>query len=256
MPAPSTVTLLTMMWPGMLYVPGGIQTVPPAPAAVIAALNALVESSTPVGSAPSLTTDTEPAGWAQRRGDVLEVGEVDRVRGRGVLRVDLQLERGARRIGGGEQPVHLVVEVVRVAAARRVDERVAAVVPAVRVGQGEVGLLGAVDVQRQRGGVHRPVGGVRDAVPEVDGVGRHRGGEGDGLAGAVAREGDGLAAGRLVGELALGVARADDRCRWWRSSRPGLRCRAGSRRCRRWRSRRRRAWRRAPRRRPGRPSRA
>ena len=43
--------------------PGGIQTVPPAPAAVIAALNALVESFTPVGSAPSLTTETEPLGW-------------------------------------------------------------------------------------------------------------------------------------------------------------------------------------------------
>src|SRR5580692_12210905 len=51
------------MWPGMLYVPGGIHTVPPEPAAVIAALNALVESAAPVGSAPSLTTDTEPDGW-------------------------------------------------------------------------------------------------------------------------------------------------------------------------------------------------
>ncbi len=63
MPAPATVTSLTMMWPGMSYVPGGIHTVPPAPAAVIAALNALVESFTPVGSAPSPVTDTEPAGW-------------------------------------------------------------------------------------------------------------------------------------------------------------------------------------------------
>ena len=49
MPAPAIVTLLTLMWPGMLYVPGGIHTVPPAPAAVIAALNALVESVAPVG---------------------------------------------------------------------------------------------------------------------------------------------------------------------------------------------------------------
>jgi hypothetical protein len=48
----------------MSYVPDGIQTVPPAPAAAIALLNAVVESFTPVGSAPSLTTDTEPAGWA------------------------------------------------------------------------------------------------------------------------------------------------------------------------------------------------
>ena len=52
MPAPAIVTLLTAMWPGMLYVPGGIHTVPPLPAAVIAALNALVESFAPVGSAP------------------------------------------------------------------------------------------------------------------------------------------------------------------------------------------------------------
>src|ERR1700761_7151162 len=64
MPAPATVTLLTMMWPGMLYVPGGIHTVPPAPAALIAALNADVASALPVASAPSLVTDTEPAGWA------------------------------------------------------------------------------------------------------------------------------------------------------------------------------------------------
>src|SRR6202044_3276599 len=101
--------------------------------------------------------------------DVFEVGQVDRVRGRGVLRVDFELERGAGRIGGREQPVHLVEEVVRVAAARRVDERVAAVVPAIGVGQGEVGLLGSVDVQRQRGGVNGPVGAVRNAVAEVDG---------------------------------------------------------------------------------------
>jgi len=47
----------------MLYVPDGIQTTPPAPAAVMASLNALVESFTPVGSAPSLTTETEPDGW-------------------------------------------------------------------------------------------------------------------------------------------------------------------------------------------------
>ena len=42
--------------------PGGIQTVPPAPAAEIAALNAFVESFTPVESAPSLVTETEPDG--------------------------------------------------------------------------------------------------------------------------------------------------------------------------------------------------
>jgi hypothetical protein len=47
----------------MSYVPGGIHTVPPEPAALIAALNALVASFTPVGSAPSLVTDTEPEGW-------------------------------------------------------------------------------------------------------------------------------------------------------------------------------------------------
>lgn len=62
MPAPAIVTLFTLMWPGMLNVPGGIHTVPPAPAALIAALNALVASFTPVASAPSLVTETEPAG--------------------------------------------------------------------------------------------------------------------------------------------------------------------------------------------------
>ena len=44
--------------------PGGIHTVPPAPAAAIAALNALVESFTPDESAPSLVTETEPDGCA------------------------------------------------------------------------------------------------------------------------------------------------------------------------------------------------
>ena len=47
----------------MLNVPGGIHTVPPAPAAAMAALNAEVASATPVASAPLLVTDTEPAGW-------------------------------------------------------------------------------------------------------------------------------------------------------------------------------------------------
>ena len=36
---------------------------PPEPAAAIAALKALVESAAPVGSAPSLVTETEPDGW-------------------------------------------------------------------------------------------------------------------------------------------------------------------------------------------------
>src|SRR3954452_4519924 len=62
MPAPAIVTLLTMMCPGILYVPCGIHTVPPAPAALIAALNADVASAPPVLSAPLLVTDTEPAG--------------------------------------------------------------------------------------------------------------------------------------------------------------------------------------------------
>src|SRR6202035_5858889 len=131
------------------------------------------------GRVGALADDGDRAGrLAEWRGDVFEIGQVDRVRGRGVLGVDLQLERRARRIGRGEQPVYLVVEVVRVAAARRVNERVAAVVPAVRVRQGEVGLLGAVDVQRQRRGISRPVRAVRDAVPEVDGIGGHRRREG------------------------------------------------------------------------------
>lgn len=51
-----------MMCPGMLYVPGGIHTVPPEPAAAIAALKAAVASAPPVASAPLLVTDTEPDG--------------------------------------------------------------------------------------------------------------------------------------------------------------------------------------------------
>ncbi len=62
MPAPAIVTLFTPMWPGTLKLPGGIHTVPPGPAALIAALNAPVASFTPVASAPSLVTETEPAG--------------------------------------------------------------------------------------------------------------------------------------------------------------------------------------------------
>src|SRR3982750_3464254 len=65
MPAPLTVTLLRIRWPGILKVPSGIQTVPPGPAAEIAALKAAVESAAPVGSAPRLVTETEPAGCAR-----------------------------------------------------------------------------------------------------------------------------------------------------------------------------------------------
>src|SRR3954452_4368536 len=62
MPAPLMVMLLTAMWPRILNVPSGIHTVPPAPADAIAAFIAEVESCTPVGSAPLLAIDTEPAG--------------------------------------------------------------------------------------------------------------------------------------------------------------------------------------------------
>src|SRR4051794_4693936 len=62
MPAPLIVTLFTAMCPGILKVPSGIHTVPPAPAAWIAELNAPVESAAPVASAPRLVTETEPAG--------------------------------------------------------------------------------------------------------------------------------------------------------------------------------------------------
>src|SRR3954466_5683332 len=65
MPAPLIVTLLTAMCPGILKVPSGIHTVPPAPAAWIAEVNAAVESAAPVGSAPLLVTLTEPLGWAR-----------------------------------------------------------------------------------------------------------------------------------------------------------------------------------------------
>src|SRR5437773_2227193 len=63
MPAPLMVTLLSTRWPGILNVPEGIHTVPPAPAAEIAELKAAVESFAPVGSAPWLVTETEPPGW-------------------------------------------------------------------------------------------------------------------------------------------------------------------------------------------------
>src|SRR5689334_25037279 len=62
MPAPLMVTLFRIRCPGILKVPSGIQTVPPAPAAEMAALNAPVASAEPVGSAPWLVTDTEPDG--------------------------------------------------------------------------------------------------------------------------------------------------------------------------------------------------
>src|SRR5882724_10943364 len=75
MPAPLMVTLFRIRWlhpipqplplPGIRNVPSGIHTVPPAPAAEIAELNAAVESAAPVGSAPRLVTDTEPAGCAR-----------------------------------------------------------------------------------------------------------------------------------------------------------------------------------------------
>ena len=49
--------------------PGGIHTDSPAAlAAEIALLNAVVESAAPVGSAPSLVTETELAGWVAAAG--------------------------------------------------------------------------------------------------------------------------------------------------------------------------------------------
>src|SRR5690349_17633735 len=62
-PAPLMVTLLTATCPGTLNVPGGIQTVPPDPAALIADAKAADESLAPVGSAPYVVMATEPAGW-------------------------------------------------------------------------------------------------------------------------------------------------------------------------------------------------
>src|SRR5258705_1993500 len=63
-PAPLMVMLLTAMWPRILNVPAGIQTVPPAPAELMAEFMAPVESAAPVGSAPVLVIETEPDGWA------------------------------------------------------------------------------------------------------------------------------------------------------------------------------------------------
>ena len=81
----------------------------------MAELKAAVASAAPVGSAPLLVTETEPAGCATGRGDVLEVGEVDRVRR------DVRRDRGSRNLVPAgyvvpEQRAALVVEVVRVAA--------------------------------------------------------------------------------------------------------------------------------------------
>ena len=66
----------------------------------------------------------------------------------------------------------------------RVGERVAAVVPAVRVGDGRVGRLAAVDGQASEPCRPVPPAGVRDAVAEDDRVGRRGRGELDVLAGA------------------------------------------------------------------------
>jgi len=147
-----------------------------------------------------------PGGLPQRRGDVLKIGKIDCVRRCAVARTDLEAELRARRVGRREQSLRLVVEVVRVAAGR-VGERVGAVIPAVRVGQHEVGGLHAVDGEGQRRGVRRSARAVRNAVPEDDRVGRHRGGELDILAGPL--QGDRLAEGRLGGQLAVGGGRAD-----------------------------------------------
>src|SRR5260370_7392144 len=64
MPAPLIVTLFRTMCPGIWNGPSGIHTVPPAPAAEIAALKAAVASVAPVGSAPLLVTEPEPDGCA------------------------------------------------------------------------------------------------------------------------------------------------------------------------------------------------
>src|SRR5437016_13903212 len=64
-PAPLIVTLFRIRWPGILNVPSGIHTAPPAPAAEMAELKAAVESAEPVGSAPLLVTETEPDGCAR-----------------------------------------------------------------------------------------------------------------------------------------------------------------------------------------------
>src|SRR5450755_1291667 len=64
-PAPTMVALLTCSAEPTRKVPGGIHTDWPAElAAEMALRKAAVESEPPVGSAPSETTEMEPAGWA------------------------------------------------------------------------------------------------------------------------------------------------------------------------------------------------
>ena len=106
-----------------------------------------------------------------------------------------------------QEAMHLVVEVMRVAAGD-VGERIAAVEPAVGVGQDEVRLLDAVDVERQRRGVRAAAGAVRDAVADDDGVGRRRQRELDEP--ALAAERHRPAAGGLAGQLVVDEAGPDD----------------------------------------------
>jgi hypothetical protein len=64
MPAPRILMLLRTRCPVTRKRPGGIHTVPPGPAAAIAALKAAVALAAPVGSAPWLVTETAPDGCA------------------------------------------------------------------------------------------------------------------------------------------------------------------------------------------------
>ena len=63
-PAPWTVTLLTITCPLTRKVPLGMKTMRPA-ALATAELKAAVESALPVGSAPKLVTEIELAGCAR-----------------------------------------------------------------------------------------------------------------------------------------------------------------------------------------------
>jgi hypothetical protein len=184
-------------------------------------------------------------GLPQRRGDLVEVGEVHRVRQGRVGRVGLQPHGVAAAEFEPELQPDVVEEVVRQAAVDLRGRDVA-------VGAGELKVLGelaAVDVDRERAR-----GALRHGVVDVHRVGRGAEGELHVLArgGQLHR----LAADGLGGERALRVVGTDDgavrarvrpgrqvladqpwdvRARVVRGIEGGARCGRGMRRCRRLR---------------------
>ena len=144
----------------------------------------------------------------ERRGDLLEVDEIDDVPGRRVLGVLLEGHGGAGRDRRQER-VDLVVEVVG-AGPRRVVRRVprAAVEPGVAGGQREALDPGAVDVEAQGRVEATASRRVGDGVAHDDAVGLGGGGEAHVVAGG--RQLHRAPPRGLLGDLALGARGAED----------------------------------------------